>query len=245
MEIRMSTVKEPDTGLADAGRLLGVGMYSVPEAARLTGVPADSIRRWLWGYRFRSRDGSPSHSRPLWKPQIPVIDSVKTLGFRDLVEIQFVDHFKKSGLSLQSIRGIIGHATDLVEQSYPLSSVKFKTDGRRVLAEVLGEAEQRLIFDLRTGQYLFSFYWDKLYDALEYSAFEELLRWWPLGKDRRVLVDPKRNFGQPITPEGVPTHVLASAASAEGSAESVAHWYKVDIDSVRDAVEFERHLQAA
>lgn len=229
----------------DAGRLLGIGIYSVPEAARLTGVSADSIRRWLWGYRFRSRHGSDLFSRPLWQPQIPVIDSVKTLGFRDLIEIQFVDHFKKSGLSLQSIRGIIGHATQLVEQSYPLSSVRFKTDGKRVLAEVLDEAEQRLIFDLKTGQYLFSFFWDKLYDALEYSAFEELLRWWPLGKDRRVLIDPKRSFGQPITPEGVPTHVLASSAGAEGSVERAAHWYNVEIDSVRDAVELERRLQAA
>lgn len=229
----------------DIGSLLGVGIYSVPEAARLTGVAPDAIRRWLWGYQFRLRDGVRSQSAPLWQPQVPVIDDVKALGFRDLIEIQFVNHFKKSGLSLRSIRGIIGSATDLVEACYPLSSVKFRTDGRRVVAEVLEESERRLIFDLRTGQYLFSFYWGRLYDALEYSSFEELLRWWPMGKERRVLVDPKRNFGQPITPEGVPTHVLASAFRSEESETKVAHWYRVDTESVRDAVEFERQLQAA
>jgi uncharacterized protein (DUF433 family) len=205
----------------------------------------DSIRRWLWGYRRRSADGAPAHSAPLWTPQIPVIDNSKALGFRDLIEIQFVDHFRKTGLSLRSIRGIIGAATELVEASYPLSTVKFKTDGKRVLAEVLEDQDRRLVFDLRTGQLLFSFYWDKLYDALEYSAYDELLRWWPLGKDRRVLVDPKRNFGQPITPEGVPTLVLMNAFRAEGLIESVASWYKVEPESVRDAVDFEHHLQAA
>ncbi|HBL31818.1 MAG TPA: hypothetical protein DD490_33770 [Acidobacteria bacterium] len=229
----------------NVGSLLGVGIYSVPEAARLTGVSAGSIRRWLWGYRHRSGDGAPVHSAPLWDPQIPVIDHTKSLGFRDLIELQFVDHFKKSGLSLRAIRSIIGAATELVEASYPLSTVKFKTDGKRVLAEVLEAEERRLAFDLRTGQLLFPFYWDQLYDALEYSTYEELLRWWPLGKDRRVLVDPKRNFGQPITPEGVPTHVLASAFHAEGSVESVVSWYKVEPDSVRDAVDFELQLQAA
>ena len=227
------------------GSLLGVGIYSIPEASRLTGVPADAIRRWLWGYKRRTADGTPVHSAPLWSPQIPVIDHSKALGFRDLIEIRFVDHFKKNSLSLRSIRGIIGAATDLVEASYPLSTVKFKTDGKRVLAEVLEGEERRLVFDLRTGQLLFSFYWDKLYDALEYSAYDELLRWWPLGKARRVLVDPKRNFGQPISPEGVPTHVLASAFRAEGSIESVVSWYKVEPESVRDAVDFEQRLQAA
>lgn len=225
--------------------LLGVGIYSIPEASRLTGVSADAIRRWLWGSRRRAADGTPVHSAPLWSPQIPVIDHSKALGFRDLIEIRFVDHFKKNGLSLRSIRGIIGAATELVEASYPLSTVRFKTDGKRVLAEVLEAEERRLVFDLRTGQLHFSFYWDKLYDALEYSAYDELLRWWPLGKDRRVLVDPKRNFGQPISPEGVPTHVLANAFRAEGTVESVVSWYKVEPESVRDAVDFELRLQAA
>ncbi len=225
--------------------LLGVGIYSIPEASRLTGVSVDSIRRWLWGYKHRSADGTHVKSAPLWNPQIPVIDHSKALGFRDLIEIRFVDHFRKNGLSLRSIRGIIGAATELVEASYPLSTVKFKTDGKRVLAEKLEGEERRLVFDLRTGQLLFSFYWDKLYDALEYSAYDELLRWWPLGKDRRVLVDPKRNFGQPISPEGVPTHVLANAFRAEGSVESVVSWYKVEPESVRDSVDFEHRLQAA
>ena len=31
------------------------GIYPVRDAARLTGVPAGRIRRWLRGYRYRSR----------------------------------------------------------------------------------------------------------------------------------------------------------------------------------------------
>lgn len=228
-----------------AESLLGVGIYTVPEAAQLTKIPADSIKRWLWGYRSRSKNGLVSVRSPLWNPQIPVIDHSRALGFRDLVEIQFVAHFKKSGISLQSIRKTIGRATEMVEQSYPLSSTKFKTDGKRILADVLDEQERRLVFDLYTGQLLLSFMWDRLYDALEYSEYDELLRWWPLGKNRRVLIDPRRSFGRPITPEGVPTFVLAGSLGAEKSIENVAHWYKVNPDSVRYADEYERALRAA
>lgn len=216
--------------------LLGVGIYSIPEAVRLTGVPGESIRRWLWGTRG---------SLPLWHSQIPAIDHSKALGFRDLVEVKFVAHFRDHGLSMQSIRRIIGIATDLLEQSYPLSSIRFKTLGKRVFAEVLEGEERKLVFDLATGQLLLSFMWDQLYEALEYSKFDELLRWWPLGKHHRVVIDPRRSFGRPITLEGVPTSVLAAALRAEKSADKVARWFEVEPASVQDADEFERLQRAA
>jgi uncharacterized protein (DUF433 family) len=69
------------------------------------------------------------------------------------------------------------------------------------------------------------------------------VRWWPLGRDHRVVLDPERSFGRPIiTPESVPTAILARAFQAEGSIDSVARWYEVDPRSVLDAVEFEKKL---
>jgi uncharacterized protein (DUF433 family) len=224
--------------------LLGVGIYTIREAALITGVSSEAIKRWLWGYSHKS-SGSTKQEKPLWTSQIPTIDDVKALGFRDLIEIRFVAHFRERGISLQSIRRTIDRATDLLARSYPLSSVRFKSHGGRIFAEVLEEQERKLVFDLYTGQLLLSFMWDKLYDALEYSQYEELARWYPLGKDRRVVVDPKRSFGRPISLEGVPTSILASALRTEKTVENVAYWYRVDPASVRDADDYERMLAAA
>lgn len=44
---------------------LGIGYYTVPEAARLLAIPAINIRRWLAGYHYSGagvRYGQP----PLW-----------------------------------------------------------------------------------------------------------------------------------------------------------------------------------
>jgi len=222
--------------------LLGVGIYTVSEAALLTGVSSRAIRGWLWGYRGKSA----KYQAPLWAPQIPIVDDVKALGFRDLIEIKFVDHFRKRGMSLQYIRKVIDHATGLLSASYPLSSVKFKGLGKEIFAEVLeGTPEKKVVFDLYTGQILLSFMWDHLYDALEYSEFDELARWYPLGKDRRVVVDPRRSFGRPITPEGVPTEVLSAALKTEKTIANVVYWFKVDPKSVTDADEYENMLLAA
>jgi hypothetical protein len=224
---------------------LGIGIYSIPEAARISHVPASYIRRWLWGYKYTVK-GQVLRAGPLWSPQLPEIDDARALTFRDLVEVQFVYRFQQLGISLQTIRKTIGLATELLDRSFPLSSVRFKTDGKKVFAEVIEDpAERSHVFDLRTGQYLLRYVLDYLYDALEYSEFDELVRWWPLGKGRRVIVDPKRSFGRPIVPEGVQTNILVSSFRSEGDMKAVASWFEVSESSVSDALEFERSLKAA
>ncbi len=234
----------PDGGSKADLRLLGVGIYSIPEAARLSKVPPDYIRRWLWGYRYTFA-GRRFEKPPLWDPELPTIGNARAVSFRDLIEVQFVHRFRQEGLSLQSIRTTIGKATELLAESYPLSSVKFKTDGKHILAEVLEDPSERsYIFDLHTNQYLLQFVLDYLYDALEYTNFDQLIRWWPLGKNRRVVVDPRKSFGRPVVVENVPTAILAGSFKAEGSVAAVAHWFEVAEESVVDALEFERSRAA-
>lgn len=225
--------------------LLGIGVYSIPEAAKISRIPAQYIRRWLWGYKYVVQ-GREHRAEPLWTPQISPIDDNKALTFRDLIEIQFVYRFRQEGISLQTIRKTIGLATDLLAKSYPLSSVKFKTEGKGIFAQVIESPDEKgYVFNLKTGQYLLDYVLDYLYDALEYSDFDELVRWWPLGKDRRVVVDPKRSFGRPIVEEGVQTNIVHLAWRAEGNTKAVADWFEISEASVNDALEFERSRAAA
>ncbi len=76
-------------------------------------------------------------------------------------------------------------------------------------------------------------------------AQDSLARWWPMGRKRNVVVDPLRNLGQPTAAKsGVPTEVLARSVNANASVETVARWYEVLPEEVRDAVEFEESLAA-
>ena len=78
---------------------------------------------------------------------------------------------------------------------------------------------------------------------LEFEA-DAVARWYPLGIGRSVVVDPARAFGRPLAEGGVPTEVLANAATVEGSIGKAARAYEVAPAAVRDAVEFERKLAA-
>lgn len=74
----------------------GIGVYSVPEAARMIGMGGQTLRRWLLGYDHSARDGKHFHS-PLWSLQHERQDDEIFLGFRDLIEARIVNALRKSG----------------------------------------------------------------------------------------------------------------------------------------------------
>lgn len=231
-------------------RLLGKGLYSLPEAARIASfatqkrLTSAAIRRWLWGYGYPVA-GELKMAKPLWVPQLAPVTDSRVVSFRDLVEVMFVATFKNEGISLQTIRRIIGKAADLIEGKYPLSSLKFASYSKTIVADTIDPHERRSVFDLDSGQYLLETEFDRLRAALDYTDLYAS-RWWPLGKDRRVVVDPSRGFGRSIVAlEGVPTAALQGAYRAEGSIEAVARWFEVSEESVRDAVEYEDRLSQA
>lgn len=220
--------------------LIGHGTYSFAEAERLTGVPAYTIRRWTKGYSYRYQ-GEDRHSPPIIATHARYTEGGPALDFADLLEVRFLDAFRRYGVGAWAIRIASLRAQELLGRPRPFSTQIFKTDGRTVLAELVPEAGDPHLLDLVRDQYEFSKVVDPfLYSGIEFNQLQEPCRWWPLGDARKVVIDPKRSFGAPIVSEsGVPTAVLAAGFAAEGSLEFVAQWYRVTLDEVKDAVEFE------
>jgi uncharacterized protein (DUF433 family) len=82
--------------------------------------------------------------------------------------------------------------------------------------------------------------------SLKFDADGQAIEWWPLGKSKLGVLNPKRSFGQPIVPrEGVPTSILSRSYRVEHSYPRVARWYAVSERAVRHAVEYEETLVPA
>jgi len=80
----------------------------------------------------------------------------------------------------------------------------------------------------------------------ELEFFGRDIVWWPLEKGKQVVIDPRRNFGQPtVAKSGVPAQILARSVRANSSEELVARWYEVQPEEIRDAIEFEESLAKA
>jgi uncharacterized protein (DUF433 family) len=216
--------------------LIGIGLYTPSEAARLIGVPGQKLVRWLRGHSIGGRD-----YEPLWSPQVDLRDGSTYLGFLDLVQARLANAFIRSGLSPQKVRRAILLGRQILATNYPFASARFRTDGKTVILEVLTPGEDERLIDLfRSGQYLMKKIIEPSLKGVDFEH-ELAVRWWPVGKSMGIVVDPQRQFGQPIDNEtGVPTSVLAQAAKTEGSIERAAEVYHVPIRSVRRAVAFEQ-----
>jgi uncharacterized protein (DUF433 family) len=223
---------------------LGLGLYTLPEAARLLRVPLDRLRRWTIGYTF----AGARFSEPLFKPDYPELAVKSILTFQDLMELFLVARFRQAGVSLQKIRATAQWAARRFETNYPFAIRRFHTDGKRLFAELESREGQgspeRSFLEPHTCQYVFSWV-EEFFLKLDYEN-DLVSHFWPLGKERPVVLDPARSFGQPIDPAtGVPTRVLADMHAAGESVEEVARWFRVESEAVRAAVEYERSLAKA
>jgi uncharacterized protein (DUF433 family) len=224
---------------------LNTGIYSVAEAARLTGVSSGRIRRWLRGYRLKSKTKSYSLP-PLWNGQLEAIDHKLALGFLDLIEVRFVEAFLKMGVTWSMIHKARERATARFPYtSHPFCSNRFVTDGREIFVQLHKETGESSLIEIVQSQQVFAEIVRPFMMELEFGEGNVLERWWPMGKNKRVALDPKRNFGQPtIFQDGIPTKILAKSVKANGSVAEVARWYEVSPESVADAVEYEQKLAA-
>jgi uncharacterized protein (DUF433 family) len=226
-----------ETGLA------GLGVYTIPQAARLAGVPVNSIRRWMYGYKYQYR------GEHVQQPAIVATsDHLRALGvltFRDLIEIQFVHAFHREGVSWNTIRTAAVQAAQITGGDHPFASQAFVTDGRTIFAEIAQSTGNKELLDLRNNQMAFRRVMLRSLVAKLDVGKRGAERLWPLGKRGPIVIDPRRQFGQPISnDEGVPTEVLAHAYSAMHSFDAVGRWYNVKRVAVRAAVKFEKSLAA-
>jgi hypothetical protein len=224
------------------GDLIGLGTYTPAEASRLLGVSAGKIARWLRGHQIREKIYAP-----LWTPEIDLGDGRVFLGFRDLMEVRVAEAFIREGVPPVRVREAIEIAREMLGQDHPLSTDRFRTDGRVIFLRVIEQDEDGIerekLLNIFRRQYEFREIIEPILKTVDFGKDGTPRVWWPAGRRVAILVDPARAFGAPIDAESsVPTAILATAAKHQGVRETAAA-YAVSEASVRRAVEFETRLE--
>ena len=231
------------------GSLLGEGLYTVSEAARILQMRTATVRRWAAGYSF-GREGQKRFSRPLI--QLSTVEGVDDvfLTFQNLIELLFIRLFYKEGVSLPTIRAAALEAQRDFNSKHPFAVKQFDTDGKGIFAtleyrDVEGVAKSKVLKDLKLSQTVMDEIARPYFRNLEYSNLG-VVRYYPLGADKGIVLDPKRSFGKPIDERsGISTHVLYQMKRSGETNREIASWYGVSEKTVEIAVDYERLLRAA
>ena len=216
----------------------GIGLYTLKEAQRFTGVDARQASRWLFCRRFNR-----GTSAPLWTTQLSDAKrgGVRFIGFRDLLELRIINALAAQNIPLRAIGATIDRARNQFAIDYPLTSRRFLMEGQSIFYDALNElgdmrsisqACQPLIFELIVRP--------ELYAGVEFSDSGLARRWFPNKYSRVIVLDPEIAFGKPIlTRFGIRTEVVAASFAVEKSARRVAALFDLPVAQVAAAIRYE------
>ncbi len=222
--------------------LIGLGLYTIPEAARLAEVAPARVRGWVHGYHDGT--GRPRRAAVVGH-LLPDAEGRTALSFRELIEVRFIRHFLRAGVSWRNIRRAATEARrDLLSEAG--HRLRFSTDGVTIFADTLARSGDRTALDLVARQYVMLNVLARSFRSeFDLEAGDVIRAWHPRPETPRVLLDPRRSFGHPIVEPGVPTRALADALRAEdGDAGRVAALFGASEEAVRQAAAFEMTVAA-
>jgi uncharacterized protein (DUF433 family) len=181
--------------------------YTFAEAASIIGRQAGTLRRWALGHDRLYR-GQARHDPPLICIDGSAADDDEPpLSFLNLIELRFLASWRRS-ITLPAIRESLDYAAVQLDAERPLLDLDFKLHGYELFVRYGAD----LLSATRGGQMAWPEAVDTLLASLDYDETEQAAyRWWPLGRERPVLLDTRVNGGRPTTAStGVRTISIAT-----------------------------------
>ena len=218
--------------------ILGHGVYSLPEAARLTRLKPQRVREWFQG------PASGPARRPVFLSDYPPVDGDRAISFHDLIELFVAGQLRDHGVSLQTLRKVHKTLQDDLQTRHPFCRREVLTRGGQLFTLGLDEQGEEDMIEILTRQRVFPDILLPFLRRIDYDQATELARRWCIAD--LVVIDPTICLGKPIIEGiGIATAVLAASYDAnDQNAELVADWFRVHPKHVIAAVDFERSLAA-
>jgi uncharacterized protein (DUF433 family) len=167
----------------------------------------------------------------------------RNFDFYTLIELFSVAELRRLGVSMRTLRSARIELGQRYNVPHPLALQGLLTDGKRLLKEL---GKQSLLELGSGGQAAFESVIKPFCHRLDFDATSQLAaRFFPLGRDAGVVVDPRHSFGRPvITGTNVATETIASLAHGGESLDDIASEFQLDRTQVEAAWQYE-HRHAA
>jgi uncharacterized protein (DUF433 family) len=214
---------------------LVVPRYTYAEADHLAAVSRGTSRRWLAGYAYRSTTGQ----RVTMHPITPGVRDSGAVSFLDVVEIVAIGGLKHAGFSMKAIRQIVQNCQEIFGVQRPLTTLRFKVGGREAFVDRGDQGDVLVEVGRRKRMQAWNEVLAPFLESLDYTH-ELASRWWPLGREMPIVVDPEYGHGLPVVQgSGVRTEIIRERVEAGDLIEQIASDFNLDGLEVERALQFE------
>lgn len=209
-------------------------IYGMSQVDRILGLRPGTARRWIDGYERGGR------SYP------PVVRLEQTgadvVTWGEFVETRLLAGYRGRNVSMHRMRPAVVRLRELLGVRYPLAAVRPLIHQRdlvyRVQQEVGLGAALSLFEVAKNGQLLPAAALEWFEQSSEVNDEGEVVRVRPLGPGTEVVIDPLRQFGEPVV-RNVRTELIAEQFRAGDPVAAIAETYELTEAQVEAALRYE------
>jgi len=212
---------------------IGQGIYTIKEMAHILRQPYHTVRHWVNTY-WDGKLGEAYGASYSWRT-----DGSQAVSFHTLVEFYLLMLLGEAGVPPRRVLLAHQELRQWQDTPFPFASRtvlnSLRTDGKQIYFELPGGD----IIALDGSRQLNMDFVRIFFQKLDFDQQELASSFWPLGKDKTVVIDPERKFGHPLVadhniyPETLFQHHLAG-----DPIPYIAHVYQLSEQQVADALEF-------
>lgn len=212
---------------------IGQGIYTIREMAQILGQPYHRVYRWVNIY-WDERLGESYGELYSWR-----VEGSQAVGFHTLVEFYLLILFGEAGVAPRKVLEAHRELYKLKGTPFPFANREvlksLRTDGTHIYFE-LPDGE---IMTLDGTRQLNMEFVELFFKKLSFDTEGMASSFWPLGKEKAIVVDPARKFGHPlIAGHNIYPETLLDHFKAGDPIPYIAHVYQLSEQQVADALEF-------
>jgi uncharacterized protein (DUF433 family) len=216
---------------------LGAGIYSVPDVAFILRLPAAKVRRWMKEF-WDSRLGDKYQTKYSWGA-----GRDRATNFYTLIEFYIFYQLRELDVNTRTIFTAHEDIAEQLKTPYPFASSKVLSDGKSILYTL---DDGTVVNANKSKQIALKEIIESFCKKIEFSDTEVAERFWPLGKEKHIIVDPHHQFGQPVIEN---TNILAETIynlyKAGESKDFLSRLYALEEKEIEDAIALFNFSKAA
>ncbi len=206
---------------------IGEGIYTSKDIATILKIPIRKVSYWISKY---VREKFPEITGYVYNFEQ---ERGIYVNFKSLLQIYVFSELKVRGHSNKEILKMYSFISERYDTKYPFAKKSIYSVGSELMLEEKGELVNAN-FQISLKEIL-----SEYIHKIEFDMQGNAIRFFPLGKEKSIVVDPQIQFGSPtIKGTRISAAVIYESFKAGDSQELIASVYDISVSDVHDAIEF-------
>lgn len=211
---------------------LNNGIYTLPEVSKILRLPYYKVHKWINSY-WDTKLGSVFEGRYSW-----IVKDSKAISFHTLIEFYILILLAEAGVSIKNVLKAHIELSKQYETAFPFAQKSILEGIRTTGKKIYFETKDGIISLDGTKQFNLDFI-RVFFKNLDFDNELIATRFWPLGKEKNIIVDPMRQFGHPVLGStNIYPETVYNLYKAGEPIEFIAFTYEIESKLVLDAIDY-------